>query len=142
MSVKNNGDNMKVRLWERQGSGNNSLLLKAAKNYDYETGYITRSAGNVYSRVPMSNGVNNGVVCDFLTVDNGFKAAGKIKNGIIQEVTELEQFPQTESQFSKLGNAAKRFCKKITNYVKNIEAVQEKNKILESVFSSKIFKKI
>lgn len=140
MSVKPNGDDVKVRLWERPVGDGSVLKLKASKDYDYENRNIIRRGDKTFSQMPMSGKCNEGKHCDFFVLDDGFKVKGKMQNGMIREVSELESFPQTENQFSKLGGVAKRVCKKLVTFVKENEGGI--SKASESIKQSKIFELI
>ncbi len=137
LSIKPNGEDVRVRLWRRLAQDNRALKLKATKDYDYENRNIIRSGDKTFSQLPMSEKYNKGKLCEFFVLDDSFKVKGKMQNGMIREVSELENFPLLENQFAKLGGTAKRLCKKLVSYVMANEGAVPK--IAESVKQSKIF---
>lgn len=137
LSLKRDGQNSKARLWKNDGA---SKKLVSIKYYDKENDYITRNAENTSSMIPKSGAIQRGKNSNFFVLDNSFKLQGKIKNGEITGIYDMSHYPQTESDFNKLGGLAKRFCKKIADFVNKVNVEKELSpEIIEKVKTSKVY---
>ncbi len=137
LSVKPNGSNVKVRLWENLNGDNKTLSLKTSKNYDYKNNYIMRTGKDTFSQIPIINKANTGKNRAFMVFDDEFKVIGTMKDGKISNVTDVQKFPENERQFNKLGNLARRVCKKLVEFAQGNETGIVKG--AENIRQSKVF---
>ena len=137
LSVKRDGENSKVRLWQND---DNSKKLVSVKYYDKENDYITRNSENRSSMLPKSGIIQRGKNSNFFILDNQFKLQGKLKRGEITGIYDMMHYPQTESEFNKLGALARKFCKKVAVFASKANIEKELSpEILEKVRKSKVF---